>query len=125
MNNKFNHATQAKAMAESKLADFEKEKMMIELDVKETIARHKTEVTERMAWASKVITTKLDYYYYYYHDYDYEAYTTYSRLQIKEQLMIAETKLAQKNNENEQLQENLRKSLTSMYCVCVCVLCQI
>ena len=45
---------QAKAMAESKLADFEKEKMMIELDVKETIARHKTEVTERMAWAAKV-----------------------------------------------------------------------
>ncbi len=41
-------------MAESKLADFEKEKMMIELDVKETIARHKTEVTERMAWAAKV-----------------------------------------------------------------------
>ena len=42
-------------MAESKLADFEKEKMMIELDVKETIARHKTEVTERMARAAKVI----------------------------------------------------------------------
>ncbi len=54
LNVKLTHALQAKAMAESKLADFEKEKMMIELDVKETIARHKTEVTERMAWAAKV-----------------------------------------------------------------------
>ena len=41
-------------MAEARLLDFEKEKMMIELDIKEIIARHKTEVTEKMAWASKV-----------------------------------------------------------------------
>ena len=54
MNKKLTHALQVKAAAESKLADFEKEKMMIELDVKETIARHKTDVTERMAWAAKV-----------------------------------------------------------------------
>ena len=46
--------TQIKAAAEAKLADFEREKMMIELDIKEIIARHKTEVTERMAWSSKV-----------------------------------------------------------------------
>ena len=43
------------AMAESKWqADFENEKMMIELEIKEMIARHKTDMTDRMGWASKV-----------------------------------------------------------------------
>lgn len=83
INKKLTHALQAKAAAESKLADFEKEKMMIELDVKETIARHKTDVTERMAWAAK----------------------------IKDQLIVVENKLAQRNLENEQLQDNLKRAL--------------
>lgn len=54
LNTKLTTALQIKAAAEAKLADFEKEKMMIELDIKEIIARHKTEVTEKMAWSSKV-----------------------------------------------------------------------
>ena len=41
-------------MAESKLSDFEREKMIIELEIKELIARHKTEVTEKMARAAHV-----------------------------------------------------------------------
>ena len=54
LNSKLSKALEGKAMAEARLLDFEKEKMMIELDIKEIIARHKTEVTEKMAWASKV-----------------------------------------------------------------------
>ena len=44
----------SKSMAESKLSDFEREKMIIELEIKELIARHKTEVTEKMARAAHV-----------------------------------------------------------------------
>uniref|UniRef100_A0A1X7V8G1 non-specific serine/threonine protein kinase n=1 Tax=Amphimedon queenslandica TaxID=400682 RepID=A0A1X7V8G1_AMPQE len=83
LNSKLENVTQIKAAAEAKLADFEREKMMIELDIKEIIARHKTEVTERMAWSSK----------------------------MKDQLIIMENKLNQKNLENEQLQDNLKRAL--------------
>ena len=48
------HANLSKSMAESKLSDFEREKMIIELEIKEIIARHRTEVTEKMARAARV-----------------------------------------------------------------------
>ena len=54
LNAKLKTALEGKAVAEARLLDFEKEKMMIELDIKEIIARHKAEVTDKMAWASKV-----------------------------------------------------------------------
>lgn len=60
LNAKLTNVMQIKEAAEAKLADFEREKMMIELDIKEIIARHKTEVTERMAWSSKVCTASRD-----------------------------------------------------------------
>lgn len=55
LNSKLTKALEKKAAAEAKLADLERWKLMIELDIKEIIARHKMEVTEKMAWASKVI----------------------------------------------------------------------
>lgn len=55
LNSRLTKALEKKAAAEAKLADLERWKLMIELDIKEIIARHKTEVTEKMAWASKVI----------------------------------------------------------------------
>lgn len=51
---KLEKASLAKSMAESKLSDFEREKMIIELEIKEIIARHKTDVTEKMARAAQV-----------------------------------------------------------------------
>ena len=44
----------ARTVAESKLADFEREKKMIELDIQEILVRHKSEVTERMSKFARV-----------------------------------------------------------------------
>ena len=54
MNAKLEKAIQAKSVADAKIADFEREKSMIELEIKELLARHRTEVTERMARAAQV-----------------------------------------------------------------------
>ena len=54
LENKLERANLSKSIAEAKLSDFEREKTMIELDVKEIIARHKTEVTERMSKVARV-----------------------------------------------------------------------
>lgn len=53
-NSKLEKALQAKSLADAKIADFEREKSMIELEIKELLARHRTEVTERMARAAQV-----------------------------------------------------------------------
>ena len=54
MGSKLEKATLSKQLAESKLADFEREKTIIELEIKEIIARHRTDVTEKMARAAQV-----------------------------------------------------------------------
>jgi len=47
-------ANLAKSMAESKLSDFDRYKAVIELEMNEMIARHKTAITEKMARAAQV-----------------------------------------------------------------------
>ena len=54
VNAKLEKSLLAKSMADAKIADFEREKSMIELEIKELLARHRTEVTERMARAAQV-----------------------------------------------------------------------
>ncbi len=54
LTSKLEKMTLAKNMAESKLSDFEREKTIIELEIKEIIARHRTDVTEKMARAAQV-----------------------------------------------------------------------
>ncbi|KAL5456925.1 hypothetical protein EMCRGX_G034152 [Ephydatia muelleri] len=79
VNAKLEKSLLAKSMADAKIADFEREKSMIELEIKELLARHRTEVTERMARAAQ------------------------------DRLMMAESKLAQKNQENEELSLQLEE----------------
>ena len=54
LNTRLDKALHAKSLADAKIADFEREKGMIELEIKEMLARHRTEVTERMARAAQV-----------------------------------------------------------------------
>ncbi len=54
LTSKLEKTSLAKNMAESKLSDFEREKTIIELEIKEIIARHRTDVTEKMARAAQV-----------------------------------------------------------------------
>ena len=54
LTSKLEKATLTRNMAESRLSDFEREKTIIELEIKEIIARHKTEVTEKMSRAAQV-----------------------------------------------------------------------
>ena len=54
LTSKLDRALLSKSLLESKLSDFEREKTMIELEIKEIIARHRTDVTEKMARASHV-----------------------------------------------------------------------
>lgn len=51
---KLEKANLDKSIAESKVADFEREKKMIELDIQEILVRHKSEVTERMSKFARV-----------------------------------------------------------------------
>ena len=51
---KLERVSLSKSMAESKLSDFDRYKAMIELEMTELIARHKTAITERMARAAQV-----------------------------------------------------------------------
>ena len=51
---KLEKASMDKSIAEAKVADFEREKKMIELDVQEILVRHKSEVTERMSKFARV-----------------------------------------------------------------------
>ena len=51
---KLEKANLGRSIAESKLSDFEREKTMIELEIKEILARHRTEVTERMSKVARV-----------------------------------------------------------------------
>ena len=44
----------AKSMAESKLSEFDRYKTMIELEINETIARHKIAISEKMVRAAQV-----------------------------------------------------------------------
>ena len=47
-------ANLAKSVAESKLSDFDRYKSMIELEITELLARHKTVMTERVARTAQV-----------------------------------------------------------------------
>lgn len=51
---KLEKANLDKSIAEAKVADFEREKKMIELDIQEILVRHKSEVTERMSKFARV-----------------------------------------------------------------------
>ena len=55
---KLERASLAKSMAESKLSDFDRYKAVIELEMTELIARHKTAITEKMARAAQVCTAQ-------------------------------------------------------------------
>ncbi len=44
----------SKSVAESKLSDFDRYKSMIELEITEMLARHKTLMTERVARSAQV-----------------------------------------------------------------------
>ena len=55
---KLERANLAKSMAESKLSDFDRYKAVIELEMTELIARHKTAITEKMARAAQVSTVQ-------------------------------------------------------------------
>ena len=54
LQNKLEKASLDKSIAEAKVADFEREKKMIELDIQEILVRHKSEVTERMSKFARV-----------------------------------------------------------------------
>ena len=54
LHKKLEKALMGKTVAESKLADFEREKKMIELDIQEILVRHKSDVTERMSKFARV-----------------------------------------------------------------------
>jgi len=73
----------------------EKEKTMIDLEMKEIISRHKTDMTEKIARLS----------------------------QAEERLIICMSKLEQKKRENEELSFNLQNALdrkqTTLLVVCV------
>lgn len=58
LNGKLERVNLSKSMAESKLSDFDRYKAMIELEMTELIARHKTAITEKMARAAQVRLTK-------------------------------------------------------------------
>ena len=47
-------ANLSKSVAESKLSDFDRYKSMIELEITEMLARHKTVMTERVARTAQV-----------------------------------------------------------------------
>ncbi len=47
-------ANLAKSVAESKLSDFDRYKSMIELEITEMLARHKTAMTEKVARSAQV-----------------------------------------------------------------------
>ena len=51
---KLERANLAKSMAESKLSELDRYKAMIELEMNEILARHKTAMTEKMARAVQV-----------------------------------------------------------------------
>lgn len=51
---KLEKANLDKSLAEAKVADFEREKKMIELDIQEILVRKKSEATERMAKFARV-----------------------------------------------------------------------
>ena len=51
---KLERANLAKSMADSKLSELDRYKAMIELEMNEILARHKTAMTEKMARAVKV-----------------------------------------------------------------------
>ena len=54
LQNKLEKSSLDKSIAEAKVADFEREKKMIELDIQEILVRHKSEVTERMSKFARV-----------------------------------------------------------------------
>ena len=54
LQNKLEEANLKKSVVEAKLAEFERQKKMIELDIQDILARHKSEVTERMSKFARV-----------------------------------------------------------------------
>lgn len=54
LQNRLKEANLNKSVAEAKLADFEREKKMIELDIQESLVRHKSDVTEQMSKSFRV-----------------------------------------------------------------------
>ncbi|CAI8056927.1 Rho-associated protein kinase 2, partial [Geodia barretti] len=86
LHKKLEKALMGKTVAESKLADFEREKKMIELDIQEILVRHKSDVTERMSKFAR----------------------------LEESLVLTQRKLDQKNHENEVFQDNLKQALQQL-----------
>ena len=57
---KLERANLAKSMADSKLSELDRYKAMIELEMNEILARHKTAMTEKMARAVQVCGSERD-----------------------------------------------------------------
>lgn len=54
LNSQLDKVNLAKSIAESKLSDFDRYKSMIELEITEMLARHKSVMTERVAKSAQV-----------------------------------------------------------------------